>query len=819
MLINNLLLDLRLSARALSRRVGFTATVVLTLALAIGANAAVLSLLDVVLFRPLTIPDAKSAVAIFRATKTSLFDPVSLATFNGLVQQNKSFSQIAAFTTQSVSLRDGNTVDEVQVQFVTDNYFQALRIRPALGRFISPALGPQDVVVLSNSFWVNRFGKDTGAIGKNVRIGERQLTVVGVAAPDFHGTNLSSEPDMWMPVAMISSLDIGYASQLKIGDPNSELSHFLLIGRLRPGVSMQQASLDLNAIEHARLAIRESSGASLTSRQVLSLVSANNAAASIRDRTTLVAYLRLLASVVAVTMLLACLNVANLMIVRGRERYVELGIRSALGATPTMIARQLCVESLLLAVAGGALGLTFAIVALKGFASFQLPGGIVIGNLDVGLNGRIVAATCLLTIACALVFGLYPAWSGARGSVYSRMRVTDASVRSRFSGRGALLAVQVAIALTLLTGATTFLESLRAGLSTNLGFDSELVAAVSIRPNFQGSREENALLYSRIVERASHIPGVSAAAATSHVPLEGARALPFTVGPIVAGRSPDAGTVMFPMTSVTTNYFNVLGVPILEGRSFAESDVNESERVTIVNQSTARALWPGESAVGKQITFWNDLTYTVVGVVQDIKYSTIQDKGVLFAYAPLSQEDTRARVTFIARTARPDLALPQLQAVLAEVAPQLLSVRPRRVKDQINTVLMPQRFGAMLLSTFALVALVLSSVGIYGTVSFTVARRTRELGIRMALGGSRWHVVGTVLRDVAVSLGIGVLIGALATGGTHQLISHLLQDVGARGVSVFFFATAVLCVIAIGASSVPARRAARIDPMKAIRPS
>ena len=566
-----------------------------------------------------------------------------------------------------------------------------------------------------------------------------------------------------------------------------------------------------------RLIAQSINDAAFGDEHLLNVLPLNQAAAPVADRATLVRYFRLVFAVVAVTLLMACSNIANLLIVRARERSAEIGIRTALGATASRIALQLGIESAVLAVLGGVLGLMLAVGVLQVFASFTLPGRISLQSLDIRLNPRVLAFAFGITALSAVIFGATPSLQSFRGNVVDRLRRTDTSVRTLFSSRGGLLALQVSISFTLLVGCALFLSSLRNGLNTKLGFNPDPIAAVSIRPRFSGRRVDNAMLYLSVVDRAGRTPGIGLAAVTSHIPLEGSRALPFTLG---AAGSTEASSVtpkMMPIAAISRDYFRVLGTVIVDGRMFDRTDGPTAPRVVIINQSAARDFWPGESALNKHISLINDLTYTVVGVVADTKYSTLQDNGVPFAYAPIEQEETRGNVTFIARSNQPAVALASLSRSIAETSPELSVVRPRLVKDQISAALMPQRFGAWLLSIFALLALLLSAVGIYGTVSYTVARRTKEIGIRMALGARGASVVVSVLSETLAAVGIGIAGGVLITMYCTRLISHFLYGIEVTDWLPFVISMAVLVLVAVVAAAWPAFKSSRIDPLTAIR--
>ena len=815
--------DFRYALRSLRRRPVFVATVVTTLALGIGANTAVFSLIDAVLLHPIAVDHPERLVAVVEAGRPGSTGRSTFPTYRDFVAQSSAFSGLAAYEGTSITLTDGGTPHEVSVAFVTDNYFSVLGTRAALGRTMTPSdpteAGANPVVVISGGLWRLHFGADPSIVGKTMHVSGQSLTIIGVADERFHGTELAAPPDLWAPISMVPTLSMGLLSMPHILESRTGPAFFRIVGRLAPGMTRERAAAELNTIAARQpvIAAKDGKPAVVVGGQRVSLLPITESAAT-RDRDSLIQFVRLLLAVVALTLLLACVNVANLMVVRAAERARELGVRAALGATGARLLRQLLLESVLLALAGGTAGLLVGLATVRLLSAFTLPGNIALSQLHLGLDPRVLAFTSVLSVLTAVAFGVVPAWRASRPDVVDVLKHSDGRAPT-LAGRGAMLTVQVAISLVLLIAAGLFLRSLQEALSTGLGFDPRPLAAVSTPMQFEGRTAEHVRRYMEIVDRTAALPGMTAVAASTHLPLApmGGWTAPWNDGPAMQSPPPNRKTVRLPMQSVTPAYFTVLGLPILSGRGLTAQDGATSPRVAVLNESAARAFWPNESALGKQISSMDAETYTVVGVARDVKYSTLQDKDVPVGYAPMVQNEPIGAITFVVRSDNPKAAVAAIQQTMKSTAPELVIRNPRLVIDQIDQVLMPQRFGATLLSVFSLVALAVAAVGIYGTVAYTVARRTTEIGIRMALGARRQDVLELVLfrtgAAVAVGIGIGVTGAALAT----KLLVHFLFGITALDGLAFGGAVGVMVAVAIGVALVPARRATRVDPVDAMR--
>jgi predicted permease len=560
----------------------------------------------------------------------------------------------------------------------------------------------------------------------------------------------------------------------------------------------------------------------------------DDAAAAVRDRGTLLRFLRILVAVAGLTLLLACMNVANLLVVRARERSREIGVRLALGASASRLVRQLLAESVMLALAGGVAGVAVAVLTMRVFSTYTLPGSINLERLDVHLNLRVLAFTCGISLLTALAFGLAPALRTARTNVVDVIR-DRTSVGPSGRRRGVLIVVQVAISLVLSVNAGLLIRSVSAGLDTSIGFDPSAIAALTMAPQLDGEYADVVRENEAVVDALGEEPAIAAAAAATHVPLSRYRKRLFGPGPKTEGSpgTSSPGSVLVGGNHVSEHYFDVLGIPVVQGRAFTRQDRPGAQRVAILNESAARALWPGESPIGKlvhgQLFGPISFTYVVVGVVRDTKYAGLQDKRVPFVYVPLAQEEAPgAAITLIARgrsAAAAPAVLSLIRRTAAAISPELKvgsntsGPAARLVSEQVAVLLMPQRFGAALLSAFSLLALCVAGVGIYGTVAYAVSRRTTEIGIRMALGARTVNVLSVVLIDTGVAVAVGMAVGLLGAGLTAALVRRLLYGVGPFDPMSLAAALLVTVLMAIVAAVAPSWRSVHIDPVRAIRAS
>jgi putative ABC transport system permease protein len=816
---------LRYALRGLGRRPGVLVAVVSTLGLGVGVNTALFSIVETVLLRPLPVPHAEHLVAIDPARSGAGRGTWALDDFRVMATDTSTLIGVAAGWTTTIQA-ELSDLSDLNVAFVSDNFFSLLGIHAAFGRTFTPLdrreAGTTPVVVLSAAFWRRAFGSSQTVLGRTIQLRGEPFRVIGVAPEAFHGVSLSAIPDLWAPISTIPLLNI---DMLSVGNRvNPSVAVFNVFGRLRPGVTIEHASADLELSVQRMESMGRASRSmepGLPPDRLMSMVPLTEAAGG-TSRAGLIRLLRFVVVVVVLTLLLACVNVANVLLVRAQERERELAIRTALGASQMRLVRQSITEGALLAVAACITGIVAAYLALRLVARFTLPGRIALSRIDVHLDASAVIFSAALAAVTAFAFSMAPAIRAARTNALEALRHRSTSGPA-LHARAALLSAQVAISLALLAAAALFLRSVREGLRSDLGFDPRPLAAVSVSPKFSGRHAENIRPYYQVINDMRGVPGVIDVAASTQVPLGHAAVRPFGPGPFTRTASDSANTVMTGIGNIAGDYFRTMGVPLMVGRGFTDADDPNAERVVILNSSAARVLWPGQSPIGKQVHS-RGLTYTVVGVARDTKYTSLSNVHMPVAFVPISQEDFFAPVSFVVRSERPTDALAVLRRVVHDDAPDLKTpdlagFGPRLISDQIESILAPQRFGAVLLSAFAILGLLVSGVGIYGTVAYSVTCRTAEIGIRIALGARPQHVLSLVVAESVRAVGVGIVAGGIAIVFVARLLAHFLVVISPWDWVSLSSSLAIVFVAAIAAAVVPSRRAVRIDPAFAIRES
>ena len=801
--------DVRYAVRGLARRPGFAAVVVLTLTLGIGANAAIFSVVNGILLRPLpfAVPE--------RLVQLGQQDPywtVSEPEFMDYRRDARAFERVAAYAGSDVSLTGTGEPERVEAARVSDDFFATLGVAPARGRAFAPdeeapGSGPAPVVIISDALWRRRFGADPGIVGRSVTVNNAPRTVVGVMPP--HLDFPSPRTALWLPLRL---------------NPDSlwtRNNHYLtVIARLAPGVTAERASAQLNTL--ARRWMRDFPETYFPDKPLVVAVTPMRDAILGPTRPFLVALL----GAVGFVLLIACVNVANLLLARGESRRKELAIRTALGASGRRLARQLLTESALLAGAGGALGLLVAWLgarALVALAPSSVP------RLDlVAMDARVLAFTAALALATGLLFGLAPALRATRGVAAETLKqggkgsATGGSHRTR----RALVVTEVALAVVMLAGAGLMLRSLARLRAIELGFDQRDVLTMRLSvPAAEYDDARAAEYYRELTARAATLPGVLGAAAVRQLPLEREGDDGWSIA--VDGRMPatiSEAPVATP-AQVTPDYFRVMRIALLRGRGFTAADRADAAPVAVVNETMARQLWPGADPVGRTLRMFSESQpwVTVVGVVKDVRSNGLQADVPAVMYFPHAQTGTSAYYTprsmaLVVRTAGDPAALAgALRRTVRSLDANVPISSVQSMEQVVAGRIASRRFSTVLLGTFAALALALAGVGIYGVIAFGVSQRTYELGLRMALGAQRRAVLRLVVSEALgmtlVGLGLG-LAGALAVG---YLARSLLVGVPVADVPTLALVSAALAGVAILASALPARRASLVSPTEALR--
>jgi len=801
--MEQLVTDVRYAVRTFRRNPAFTAVAVISLALGIGVNVVIYSVVNAALQKPIAgAADAGRLMRVYRGSHS----PLAYQDFRYFRDSVRSFSGMVAERLQAVTTDRGGVVVPLQAAVVPDDYFQVLGVGPSAGRVFAPTPGAvEHVVVLSHRYWLRELGGDPGVIGAAIRLNDTPYTVVGVAAATF-----TSSVALWNP-----SVFVAYPAARPIlgTDPTDWNGSVYTVARLRPAVTRDEAQAELDVRTRQLVASRPIRSDSMTVR----LDVARGVVAEIRPPTTVVS--TFLMAVVGLVLLIACANVANLLLARASARRREIGVRLAIGASRSRIVRQLLTESMLLALLGGAVAFVVAgqvARALGVMLSANIPADLAV---DFAPDQRVLAYTMALSVITAVLFGLAPALQSVRRDLVTAIR--DDSERGGYRRsplRSALVVSQVGLCTVLVAGSMLFLRSLSNARSIDPGFPT---AGVMDVPIDLGTRQLDAgrgiAFYERLLQETRTIPGVQSATLANVVPLSGSNNQTSTwIEGVTVGTGERLPLPYFNV--VGTEYLRTLGIPLVRGRDIASTDSPTSERVAIVNETMARQFWPGMDALGRRVSIsgGNGPWIRVVGVAKDTRYNSLGETAPPFMYLPLTQNYQRSMVLQVRSRGATTIGEAIGRTVRA-LDPQLPAVRPVSLESDMQLALLPAKAGAALLGAFGSLALLLATVGIYGVASFTVARRTREIGIRAALGAQRGDVLRLVVGESLRRVAIGLSIGLLAALGLGRALASQLYGVGAVDAVTFTLTPVVLGGVAVIASWIPARRAARVDPLVALR--
>ena len=803
--MSGLIKDVRYGVRSLWKRPGFTAIAVITLALGIGANTAIFSVVNAVLLKPLPFNEPERLVWVWDTQPQLATTPTSLPDFLGWKQQNQSFDHLAAFQSGKMFLDagDGITTD-TQLGLVTPELFSVFHVNPILGRtFTSEETLPGRfrVAVLSHSIWQSRFGSDPNVSGRTIQLNGAAYTIIGVMQPGF---SYPDRAELWRPLPIDpANLDPG--------------PHYLkVIGRLKPGVALAQAQADMSTIA-ARLSQQnreKNAGHGVKLERLANVVIGDIGLA-----------LYVLLGAVGFVLLIACANLANLMLARVGAQQKEIAVRTALGASRLRIVRQLLIESIILAIGGGVIGLLLAIWAVSWVVS--LSADTIPRVQEISVDPRVAGFTLLVSVITGVLFGLAPALQVSRPDLTDALKEsgrTTAGLRKNRL-RSALVISEVALSLVLLVGAGLMIRSFAKLNQVDPGFKPAQVLTMGVallRARYPAD-EQVAQTYSQILERTTAVPGVVSAGAISDLPLTGSNTSDsFTI----EGRPPIAKEAE-PSTEyhvVTPRYFESMGIPLLSGRDVAHTDTRQSPNVVVINEVFARRHFAGENPLGHRLRLQGQERdpLLIIGVVGNVRQLGLDEQLTPEVYVPLLQDPLsttyQRSMTIVARTkSDPGAIAGPLRAAVASVDKSLPVYALKAMTEHLHESLARRRFNLILLTVFSGVALALAAVGIYGVISYGVTQRTHEMGIRMALGAKPRDVVQLVVRQAMVLALGGVGIGLLAAWALTRLMKSLLFNVGATDPLTFVAIAALMSLIALLACLIPARRATKVDPLVALR--
>lgn len=823
--------DVRFGLRSLLRRPSLALAAVLSLSLGVGANTAIFTLVNAFFLATPPVAQPARLMAIFSSygadkNPSGAYLPVSYPDAQDYMAQSHAFSGILVQVPLGVSMQGMDDAEPLSSLAVSANYFDVLGIKLARGRGFTAEeaqLGRGlPVVVLADSLWRRSFGADPGLVGRAIKINRREFTVVGIAPPGFRGFDRSTAVEAWLPLGMFTALTPPeFSEMLRMRDGRM----VFLIGRLADGVTPRQAQAEMSNIarrleqENAKL----DSGWGATVLPITSYYSRPDQRESqLKART-------LLLCIVALVLLIACVNVANLLMVRASERRGELAIRLSLGASRARLIRATLIESLLLALLGGACGLVIATLGVR-FLWHIRPPLLDERSLDLGLNGTVLLFTLVLSALTGLAFGLLPAVKASRTDLVDPLKSNAGRTGTRDGVRRSLVAVQIALCLVCLICAGLFLRSLRKSQQIDPGFNTrELLLASVALPRESYDEAKGRQLLHRVVERLGALPSVKSVGHASTRLLTN-YAILFEIVPEGQQASQPAnppaggsggGTTLIRTSNVSADYFRTVGIPLLRGRVFGATDQPGSPQVAVISEAVAKQLWPGEEALGKRMYIEHEEHPTeVVGVVKDVRTTAMQAPPEPYIYLPAEQRYASA-VTLYLR-ADPD-QLPHLvgetrrQLHALDPAMPLLAVQP--ISEAIENNLWVARLGTGLLGFFGLLGLVLACIGVYGVMIAAVERRRGEMGLRMALGASRGDIFRLVLREAALVIGLGLVLGLAGSFLTSRLIHGFLFGIEPYDPTTLVMVSLSLAAAALLASSLPARSALRTDPAIAIRSS
>jgi macrolide transport system ATP-binding/permease protein len=817
--INNmhtLLQDLRYGFRVLRRTPAFTLVAIISLALGIGLNTAIFSIVNAILIRPLPLIKDQNRLVWLRA-------PISYPDYLDYRNQAQSFDEMAAITgTADFSLTRESEPELIKGEYVSENYFDSLGVGAFMGRVLvdADAQTPTPVVVISEQLWRTHFASDSNIIGRQVSLNRFSFTVVGVMPKGFIGTEFGLNREVWLPLSMQPVLNPPGAA--RAADPGSDRfhnrdSHWLAVfARLKPGVSREQAGTELTEVARrvAESYRGEADAETLRSVQLLQMSGGMDP----RDREEALPIVGIAMAVVALVLLIACANIASLLLARAVIRRRETAIRQALGAGRRRLVRQWLTESVLLGIGGGALGLLLALWANRLLVSYLQ--STPLAALDFALDYRVLAFTLVVSVATGIVFGLAPALQASRLNIVVALKSEDplqvpGAHRSRL--RNAFVTVQVTLSVVLLVGSGLFIRALHRANSIDPGFNVERALTVPINLALLRYNEtEGQAFYKDLLQRIQTQPGVEQVSLV-RFPQLGFSFAQFQVYPEGSGPTSEGISVGFNV--IGPNFFKTMGTPLLRGREFTEADRKGAPGTIVLNETLATRLWPGEDALGKRVSITGPEGpfLEVVGVARDSKYRSLADVARPYVYQPLQQSYDPKMTLVVRTTGEPQAITPAVREQIRALDPNLPIADVKTFRDQLELSLFPSRIAAWTLGGFGLLALLLAGVGIYGVVSYAVTQRTREIGVRMALGAKEKDVLGLVLWDGLIVIGVGLVIGLLLAAAATRVIAGFLYGVDATDPLTFVGVPLVLGVVALVASYLPARRAVKVDPLVALR--
>jgi predicted permease len=837
--LETLLQDVSYGVRSMLRSPALAIVALLSLGLGIGANTAIFSFMDAVMLRSLPVKDPTQLVLFGEGDEGGITDRYGSTTlysypfYRQMQQKNAVFSDVAAVFSMLNDVHgtvDGrDETERMKVQLVSGSYFRLLGVQAALGRTLSEqddnSEGDHPVAVISDGWWKRGLASDPAVLNRKIKLGTTTFDIVGVAPPEFFGTKVGEAPDIWVPMSMMKPVPPGWN-----GYKDNFFQSMLIMGRLKPGISKEQATSNVNLLYQQ--ITRAFPDANLNRNNLADLDKAHVSLTPLANGLSTLRYafslpLKILMGITALVLLIACANIANLLLARSTARARELAVRQALGAGRLRLIRQLFTESLVLALAGGVLGVVLAAFANR-LLLRMISGGAETIPLDVSINMRLLFFSFAVTIITSVLFGSLPALRGTRLQLTSALKdgrgTSGGSTRNPFGK--ILIIVQVSVSLALMVSAILFARSLRNLSNVDTGFNREGVLRLDLDSGVTGLKGEDPrmiAMFQQIEERVEAVPGVKSASFASFLFAQGS----WNTGIHVEGKASDEN-INVKHNVIGNDYFSVMQIPLLAGRRFGPQDTATSQRVAVISERMAKDLFPpGTNPIGRRYSEGTDHStgtarlskdyFEIVGIVKDVKFSGLQEPPQYIDYVPNPQHPWRYGTLAVRYDGNLTAISNAVQQAIHSVDRTLPISRVSTLDEQVSRTVTNQRLVAELSAFFGLLAIFLSCIGIYGLMSYLVSRRTSEIGIRMALGAARSNVRWLVMRDVVLLIAIGIVVGVPATLIGSRLVSTMLYGLKATDPLSFISATAALCLVALLAGYLPARRASRIDPTVALR--
>ena len=816
--------DVRHGARVLRKSPGFSAVAILSLALGIGANTTIFTVVNAILLHPLPVKDISQVAELDTIdTKTHVgfanagkLAGLSFRNFQDYQKQNEVLSGVTCLIPLPLTWSGGAEARQVNGNLVSANYFDVLGLQPSAGRFFLPdedtKLSGNNVAVISYSFWANKLGSDPNELGKTLTLNAMPYTVIGVAPKGFKGTfTFGSAEQIWIPTSMYPQVLTGFAKEFF---NDRRFLNAIAVGRLKQGIGANQAEASLKTIasQLEKDFPKDNGGRSIALTPLTEAAVGGNF-----DQISLAA--TMLMTVVGLVLLIACANLANLLLARAARREREMGLRAALGASRPRLIRQMLTECVLLSLIGGGAGLALAYAGRTLLWSFRPP-FIEADSIDLSLDSNVLIFTLGISLLTGLLFGVAPAFKASVPDLAETLKLGGRSGSigwGRNKLRSLLVVSEIALSLVALVGAGLFIRSMRDAQKMDPGFESKKLFMLAFDLGALHYDEGRGQQFLRAaVERANAAPGVKAATIASNFPLGGGFAR--TVFPEGEDESTGYRGTLTQLDDITTGYFNALRIPLIRGRLFTDADRKDTASVAIINEAMANKFWPNQEAIGKRFHFFGDTVLReVVGISRNSVVNAIGEVPPPLVYLPVAQDYAPAATLQVQTTGKPESVIAGVRAQIQSLEPNLAITNVQTIGAIIDQGLWAPEMGAALLTLFGGLAMILAAVGVYGVLAYSVTQQTREIGIRMAMGAERRDVLGLVVGQGLKLTGAGLALGILVSFALTRQLSSLLFGVSAYDPLTYAGVTVILVSVALLACYIPARRATRVDPLVALR--